>query len=129
IRRLDHVVLEVAAGDQHARRVRGEVGMLTLDPGARAIPRIREGVGLAGLLGEGDVGVAASPAEQHSDLMPPGAHPFLHGLTSCDGRGWMERRRSGYGVGAAGPVFSGGVSGRTRSGPASSSSMRGGARW
>ena len=80
---LDDVVLEIAPAEQDTCRGRREIGVFALEPGARAPPGVGERIGLAARGGLGRVGVAAPPAEQDGDVMPSGADPFLHGLTSC----------------------------------------------
>ena len=66
---LDQVVLEVAAGEQQAGRVRREIGVSALHPGARQAPGIGEGVGLAAARGLCGIGVATGAAEQQDDVM------------------------------------------------------------
>jgi len=69
---LHDVVLEIAAGQQHGGAGGGQVGVLALEPGAGTAPRVGEAVGLAAGHGLGRVGVAARPAPQHRDVVPPG---------------------------------------------------------
>ena len=69
---LHEIVLEVAAGEQHGGAGGGQVGVLALEPGAGTPPRVGEPVGLAPRHGQGRVGVAARPAPQHRDVVPPG---------------------------------------------------------
>ena len=79
---LDDVVLEVAASQQEARRIGGQVGVFPLEPGARTPPGVGERVGLAASRRLGGVRIAAPAAPQHRDVMPSRADPFVHGLTS-----------------------------------------------
>src|SRR6185295_6322874 len=64
--------LEVAAGEQHGGAGGGQVRVLALEPGAGPTPRVGEPIGLAPRRGAGRVGVAARPAPQHRDVVPPG---------------------------------------------------------
>jgi hypothetical protein len=63
------VVPDIAAGEQESGGVRRQIGVFTLHPGARHVPGVGEGIGLAPRGSLRGVGVATAAAEQHGDGM------------------------------------------------------------